>query len=58
MITAGIVRPPPSKKNAPGSVFSVAEYTVVYIGAYKSGIKASATPKSEFTLPVRINMLD
>lgn len=31
--TAGTVKPPPKRKNAPGKVFIVAEYTVVYIGA-------------------------
>jgi hypothetical protein len=54
MPTAGIVNAPPNKKNAPGSVFRVAAYTVVYIGAYTSGIKASATPNNEFTFPGKI----
>jgi hypothetical protein len=49
--TAGTVRAPPSKKNAPGNDLRVAVYTEVYIGAYTSGIMASATPKKEFTLP-------
>lgn len=31
--TAGNVRAPPSRKNAPGSTLSVARYTWVYIGA-------------------------
>lgn len=51
--TAGTVRPPPNKKKAPGKVFIVAVYTVVYIGAYTKGIIASATPKNEFVLPIK-----
>lgn len=49
--TAGTVRPPPSRKKAPGKLLSVAPYTVVYMGAYTKGIMASATPNKEFTLP-------
>lgn len=32
MSAAGAVNAPPSKKNAPGTVFSVALYTALYIG--------------------------
>jgi len=32
MRAAGAVNAPPSKKNAPGTVFSVALYTALYIG--------------------------
>lgn len=49
--TAGAVKAPPNKKNAPGRVCIVAEYNVVYMGAYTKGINASATPNNEFTLP-------
>lgn len=55
--TAGTVNPPPSRKKAPGNVFMVAEYSVVYIGAYTRGIIASATPKNEFTFPVNYKHL-
>lgn len=49
--TAGAVKTPPNKQNAPGNVCNVAVYNVVYIGAYNKGINASATPNNEFTLP-------
>lgn len=51
IITAGAVSAPPTKKKAPGSVLIVAAYSEAYIGAYTSGIRASATPNKEFTLP-------
>jgi hypothetical protein len=51
MRAAGAVNAPPSKKNAPGTVFNVALYTALYIGPYINGTRASQTPKREFTLP-------
>jgi hypothetical protein len=51
IIAAGAVNTPPSKKNAPGNVFSVALYTALYIGPYNNGTKASQTPNIEFTFP-------
>lgn len=52
MMTAGVVRPPPIRKNAPGTECIVAAYTALYVGPYTSGISASQTPNREFTLPV------
>lgn len=51
MRAAGAVNAPPSKKNAPGTVFNVALYTALYMGPYINGTRASQTPKREFTLP-------
>lgn len=49
--TAGIVRPPPNKKNEPGIMFIVALYTALYIGPYIKGIRASHTPNNELIFP-------
>lgn len=51
MSAAGAVKAPPRRKNAPGTVFSVALYTALYIGPYINGTNASQTPNSEFTFP-------
>lgn len=54
MNTAGAVRAPPNRKNAPGNESIVDEYNDVYIGAYTSGIIASHTPNNELTFPLKL----
>lgn len=47
-----MVKALPRMKKAPGNVRIVAEYRVVYIGAYTNGVKDSATPTRELSFPI------
>lgn len=51
IITAGKVKAPPIKKNAPGNDLIVALYTALYIGPYINGTNASQTPNNELACP-------
>lgn len=52
ILKAGIVIRTLTRNTAPGRIFKVAMYTLEYSGAKIIGIIVSATPNSEYTLPV------